>query len=236
MPPCARSLAHRGVIVDVDIKFCGLMRPEDAREAGALGASFVGAIFAGGPRQLEPERAAEVLDAAGTSVERVGVFANADAHAIARIARTAKLDIAQLHGDPNADEVRTVRDRAGVRVWAVIRAAVEPGGDGARDVWARIESLEDAADGVVVDAYVPGQLGGTGVAFDWSMVSRMPRRPRTRLIVAGGLNPTNVGAAIASLHPNVVDVSSGVERERGVKDHERMRAFVAAVRQSEGRV
>ncbi|HET7564108.1 MAG TPA: phosphoribosylanthranilate isomerase [Gemmatimonadaceae bacterium] len=221
--------------VDIEIKFCGLTRVEDAHAAGALGASFVGAIFAGGPRQLTPERAAEVLDGAGEAVQRVGVFAAADPPFIAHVARTARLDIAQLHGDPTADDVRTVRDQAGVRVWAVIRVAVGGERNSGHDVWKRIEALEDAADGIVLDAYVPGQLGGTGVAFDWSTAARSARRPRTRLVVAGGLNPVNVGAAIAALRPNVVDVSSGVERERGVKDHERMRAFVAAVRHSEGR-
>lgn len=218
-----------------EIKFCGLTRTEDAHEAGVLGASFVGAIFAGGPRQLAPERAAEVLDGAGPVARRVGVFVTADAPHIARVARTARLDIAQLHGDPGAADVRTVRAHTGLRVWAVVRIAVGPEATTASDPWPRIEALEDAADGIVLDAYVPGQLGGTGQSFDWSIIARMARRPRTQLIVAGGLNPTNVAAVIDVLRPDVVDVSSGVERERGVKDHERMRAFVAAVRQSEGR-
>jgi len=221
------------VDVGVDIKFCGLMRPEDAREAKALGAAFVGVIFAGGPRQLPPERAAQVLDAAGSVVQRVGVFGEAAPRAIAEIARTARLDIAQLHGDPSVDAVRDVRKAAGVAVWAVVRVVTGPTPERSFEMAARIEALEQAADALVLDAYVPGQLGGTGVTFDWSVIERMARRPRIRLVAAGGLNPTNVGAAIRALRPDVVDVSSGVERERGVKDHVRMRAFVAAVRQTE---
>ena len=219
--------------VGVDIKFCGLMRPEDAREAGALGAAYVGVIFAGGPRQLSPERAALVLDAAGSGVQRVGVFGEAEPHAIAQIARTARLDIAQLHGEPSADAVREVRDAAGVAVWAVVRVVTATPPEGSSQMEARIEELEQAADALVLDAYVPGQLGGTGVTFDWSVIERMARRPHIRLVAAGGLTPANVSAAIRALDPDVVDVSSGVERERGVKDHDRMRAFVAAVRQTE---
>jgi phosphoribosylanthranilate isomerase len=209
--------------VAVEIKFCGLTRPEDAHEAGALGARYVGVIFAGGPRRLDPERARMVLDAAGPSVQRVGVFGSADPCEVARVARLAKLDVAQLHGDPTPDAVRAVRDAADVLVWAVARVA-------GSTLRARLDELEQAADAIVLDAFVPGTLGGTGVAFDWSVVARLGHRPTVRLVVAGGLTPANVGEAIVTLRPDVVDVSSGVERERGVKDHQRMRAFADAVR------
>lgn len=221
-----RSPPFRGLAVAVDIKFCGLTRCEDAHEAGVLGAHFAGVIFAGGPRRLEPAHARDVLDAAGPSVRRVGVFGTAEPRAIADAARTVRLDVVQLHGDPTPDAVRALRDAVDVVVWAVVRVAGRP-------LRLRLEELEPVVDAIVLDAYVPGQLGGTGVTFDWSVVARMAHRPSVRLVVAGGLTPANVGAAIATLRPDVVDVSSGVERERGVKDHERMRAFVDAVRHGE---
>jgi phosphoribosylanthranilate isomerase len=212
--------------VEVDIKFCGITRCEDAREAGVLGAGFAGVFFARGPRRLEPARARDVLDAAGPAVRRVGVFGTTAPRTIADVARTVRLDVVQLHGDPTPEAVRALRNEVDVAVWAVVRVAGRP-------LRLRLEELEPVVDAIVLDAYVPGQLGGTGVTFDWSVVARLARRPSVRLVVAGGLTPANVGDAIATLRPDVVDVSSGVERERGVKDHQRMRAFVHAVRHGE---
>jgi phosphoribosylanthranilate isomerase len=189
---------------------------------GTLGASYAGVIFAGGPRQLDAPRAAEVLAAVGSQVRRVGVFGSQSAEEISRIVRTARLDIVQLHGDPTRAIMQRVRAETGVAIWAVIRV-----GGGA--IAPRIAELDDYADAIVLDALVAGQLGGTGVTFDWRALPVEARPRRARLVAAGGLNPDNVGAAIRVLAPHVVDVSSGVEREPGVKDHARMRAFAEAV-------
>src|SRR5207248_1892870 len=132
IPParCARSrvsrvtrAAHRiplPPIVRVDIKFCGLTRSEDALAGASLGAGYLGVIFAGGPRQLTAERAAEVLRAARPS-RRVGVFGSADPDAIARVAAAAALDVVQLHGDPDAAALDAVRRVFPGAVWAVLR-------------------------------------------------------------------------------------------------------------------
>jgi phosphoribosylanthranilate isomerase len=148
----------------------------------------------------------------------------APAAEIARIARLVALDVVQLHGDPSAEDVRAARDEGVARVWAVVRVA---GRELPPSYWA----LAPVADGIVLDARVPGRLGGTGVALDWAALAAALGRGRaTRLVLAGGLTPENVAEAVATLRPDVVDVSSGVEMSVGVKDHARMRSFVDAVR------
>jgi phosphoribosylanthranilate isomerase len=209
--------------VGVEIKFCGLTRPEDARAAALLGARYVGVIFAGGPRQLEPLRARDVLDGAGAEAKRVGVFGAQTPVEISRVARAAGLHVVQLHGDPGADDVRRVREAVELDVWAVVRVRgrVEP---------TAIASLDTAADAIVFDAFAADQLGGTGATFDWAALGEEASPRRAKVVLAGGLNASNVGAAIATLRPDIVDVSSGVELAPGIKDHDRMRAFADAVR------
>lgn len=206
-----------------EIKFCGLTRPEDARVACELGAGYIGVIFAGGPRLVTVERAREILAGCASNARRVGVFARAEPAEIARAVEGAKLHVVQLHGDPTAEDIAEVRCATGAEVWAVVRVG--------REVPAAVDELFGEADAVLVDAKVEGRLGGTGVAIEWDAVApELSRRRRGRaLVLAGGLRPENVATAVAALEPDVVDVSSGVESAPGIKDHERMRAFAAAV-------
>lgn len=206
----------------VEIKFCGLTRLEDASFAASLGASYVGAIFAGGPRKVTPERAAELFTAAGGAARHVGVFGAERPDDVARTAGIAALDVVQLHGDPTADHVTAVRARCEIPIWAVVRVA-----SGSAE--ARLAELDAVADAIVLDAFVPGRLGGTGTPFDWRRAAAWARPRHARLVVAGGLGAHNVREAIRWLSPAIVDVSSGVESAPGIKDHERMRAFVQAV-------
>jgi phosphoribosylanthranilate isomerase len=210
--------------VDVEIKFCGLTRREDANHAAALGAAYVGVIFAGGPRLLTPDRARDVLRDVPASVKRVGVFAGQADDDIARTADIAALDVIQLHAEWNPERVSRLRDRLARAVWPVVRVegTALPGWIG--DAFA-------GGDATLIDALVPGALGGTGVALPWAQLSTRLERVRTggRLVLAGGVRPENVAIAIAALSPDVVDVSSGVESAPGIKDHDRMRAFRDAV-------
>lgn len=208
-----------------EVKFCGLTRAEDARAASELGASFVGAIFAGGPRLLTPERAVAVFAGAGDGPSRVGVFgADCPARTV-EIAAAAGLDVIQLHGDPRAADVLEMRVRFDGKIWAVARAKGSLLPD-----WA--DELFREADAVLLDAHVVGQMGGTGVALDWGALARSVNdlRGDTPVVLAGGLTPSNVAEAIRQLAPEVVDVSSGVESAPGIKNHASMRAFVDAVR------
>jgi phosphoribosylanthranilate isomerase len=211
--------------VPVDVKFCGLTRSHDAAFAAALGAAYVGVIFAESPRRLDPAAARGVLDAARGLARAVGVFGADAAARIAEVAEEAKLDVVQLHGDPTPQIVDDVRRHFAGEVWAVVRVA-------GSDLPRNFSDLTDAADAIVLDAKVAGQLGGTGTRFDWEGVSTTLGRAtaRTRLVLAGGLTPTNVAHAVRVVAPDIVDVSSGVESAPGIKDHACMRAFSDAVR------
>jgi phosphoribosylanthranilate isomerase len=211
--------------VPVDIKFCGLTRPDDAACAVSLGAAYTGVIFAPSPRRLDPMVARTVLDAARGAARTAGVFGAESSRRIAEVAIEVGLDVVQLHGDPSPATVRDVRRVFAGEVWAVVRIT-------GSELPANLSLLMDVADALVLDAKVPGQLGGTGVTFDWNRVAKaLDRRPgRARLVLAGGLKPENVAHAIRVVAPDIVDVSSGVESAPGIKDHARMRAFSDAVR------
>jgi len=205
----------------VEIKFCGMTRPEDAAHAASLGAAYVGVIFAESPRRLSVSAAREVFAAVPSGVRRVGVVGQATAREIADVARQLPLDVVQLHADPSDAFVRDLRKLWNGEIWAVQRVA----GD---DLPTSVARLFDVADAVVLDAKVNGKLGGTGVALPWQRLRAAlasARDKKARLVVAGGLSPNNVGAAVAELDPDVVDVSSGVESSVGVKNHALMRAF-----------
>jgi phosphoribosylanthranilate isomerase len=210
--------------VTVEIKFCGLTRSEDAEFAVSLGAAYVGVIFAGGPRMLTPERALAVLREIPPGVRRVGVFADQSATDIARTVDAVGLDVVQLHGLADARRIGDIRAAVNAAVWPVVRVAGEIIPETTRE-------LLRLGDGLLLDALVPGTLGGTGVTLAWTRVCNELQRIRgdAPIILAGGLRPENVAEAIAALGPNVVDVSSGVESAPGIKDHERMRAFRDAV-------
>jgi phosphoribosylanthranilate isomerase len=202
------------------VKFCGLTRAEDALAAAELGAAYIGVIFAGGPRLLTENRAAEVLAEVPRDVARVGVFGDQEPSEIARIARRLSLRAVQLHGSLEPERVAEIRRTVEAEVWPVIRVA---GGELPRGaMWIVSES-----DVLFLDSYSPDATGGTGVAFDWAALATTVGwlREGKRLILAGGLRATNLPQAIAALAPDVVDVSSGVESAPGIKDHNLMRQF-----------
>jgi phosphoribosylanthranilate isomerase len=209
--------------VATDIKICGLTRSVDAEYADAAGVEYLGVIFAGGPRERTPMQARDTL--AGRRARKVGVFADQPEDVIATMVEIVGLDVVQLHGGVEPGRVERVRAATGKEVWAVVRTA-----DGLLPE--RVEELCEAADALLIDAHVPGQLGGSGVQVPWDRLGEsldaLDYHPR--IVLAGGLTPDNVAEAIDLVAPNVVDVSSGVESSAGIKDHARLRAFVASVR------
>ena len=215
--------------MSAEIKFCGMTRPADADFAVSLGAAYVGVIFAGGPRNLTVARAMEVLAVVPRRVDRVGVFSDQTADEIARAADHLQLGVVQLHGESTPKRVAEIRRDFSGKVWAVCRLS-------APKLPATLSDLLVASDGLLLDADVRdrGVLGGTGVTLPWAEIADelhalREARGRKPLILAGGLRPENVAQAIATLGPDVVDVSSGVEGAPGIKDHARMRAFRDAV-------
>lgn len=209
-----------------EVKICGLMRPEDAATAASCGADYLGVIFAESQRRVAADRACLILDAAlPSTARRVGVFGSSGVDEILQIAALAHLDVLQLLGEISPTAVSRLRHDFGGQLWGVIR--VPPEGIDAAD-WARWEEV----DAVVVDTWSGGAPGGTGLQFDWASAATVigALRGSRPVVLAGGLTPDNVVAGMATLAPNVVDVSSGVEVVRGQKDPVRIAAFVRAVK------
>ncbi len=197
----------------VRVKICGLTRPEDAAAAYAAGADALGVIFAAGSRRrVSVAQARAVLDAAGPLVARVGVFVDASVSEVLAAVEGAGLNVVQLHG---REDAATVTELAG-RVPVIRALRWTPGID------------LDALDlGPVAAVLVDGPQPGSGAPFDWTAAAVLTgSRP---WMLAGGLTPENVAAAIGRLAPAAVDVASGVESAPGIKDHAKVRAFVAAV-------
>ena len=211
------------------VKFCGMTRPHDAGLGAEIGASYIGVVFADGPRRVTPAQAKKIFEAAGKSVKHVGVFGTNDPDEIARTSEQTHLDVVQLHADPTVSDVTALRGKFGGEIWAAIRIA------GAR-IRHESEELFDTADAVVLDARSEKQLGGTGQALPWSDLAVDLARDRgsSAVVLAGGLKPGNVGSAVRTLGPDVVDVSSGIESAPGIKDPWLMREFFAAVVGSRG--
>ena len=204
----------------VEAKICGLTRPGDAAAAAAAGATYLGVVFAGGPRVVTPARAAEIVVAgAGTPV--FGVFGDQPAHDILQITRIAGLAGAQLHGDFRPEAAAHLR-QAGLLVWRVVRIAAPEDLD-------RLEAAAAEADAVLVEPRVAHAAGGTGVSLDLDVAREARSRlAGARMVLAGGLTAESVGLATALVRPDVVDVSSGVERLPGIKDPNRIAAFLEA--------
>jgi len=210
--------------MDVDIKICGLTRPEDARAAEEAGAKYGGVILApGSPRTVAPELVASIF--ADSTLVRCGVFVNESPARIVELAARLALDVVQLHGDEDLTTLDRVRaGAAGVEVWKAIRPR------SGEEFFAQATRFAGSADGILVDGWSSVARGGTGARFPWAEVASYRSRldPSLRLIVAGGLDATNVAEVVAILAPDVVDVSSGVESAPGIKDPASIRRFAEA--------
>ena len=198
------------------VKICGITRTEDALAAARLGADAIGLVFyAPSPRAVSAAQAAEVVRALPPFVTRVGLFVNAEREDIAAAIEAAQLDLLQFHGDESPADCR-----GHGRPWIkALRMAPE------MDVAAEMDRFREA-QGILLDAWRPGVPGGTGETFDWRRIPAQRPRP---LILAGGLAPENVADAIRTVRPWAVDVSGGVERAKGIKDADRMAAFIREV-------
>jgi phosphoribosylanthranilate isomerase len=208
------------------IKICGLKRVDDALVAVEAGADMLGFVFAPSRRQIDPERAREIVEEVRRSGARegrpdappkmVGVFVNASPSEMNRIARLCHLDYVQLSGH-EPDEIVAALDSPAIKA-----VHVEPETD--HDMLAE-RIAESPAEVVLLDTAQAGSYGGTGESFDWTRVPRLDRP----VLLAGGLHAGNVAEAIQLVQPWGVDVSSGVET-KSEKDQEKIRAFALSVR------
>ena len=201
-------------------KLCGMTRVNDAEAAVQLGADAIGLILApGGPRFISLEQAVIIRRRLPPFVQAVAVFRNPDAAAVEQALRALRPDLLQFHGEESPEFC----ERFGL---PYLRAVPMAGGASPRDWAARYAG----AAGLLLDAHAPGGAGGQGRTFDWSAVPRDTGKP---LVLAGGLTPENVGAAVRRVQPYAVDVASGVESAPGVKDHGKMQRFIEEVRRAD---
>ncbi len=207
-------------------KICGVATARDARVVRAAGADYMGVILSPGyGRSVDPSRAGEIYRAGPRA--RVGVFVDAGVDRVLAAAAELELDVIQLAGRESPAHVRRIGAAGPWSVWKTVRAG------GASPVARQAAAYGTVADGVLVDAWDPARPGGTGRAFAWTGVGAEVRRavgPAVLFVAAGGMSPTNARAAVETLRPDVLDVSSGVESGPGAKDPAAVRAFVAAVR------
>ncbi len=198
------------------IKICGITRPQDGQEVARLGADAVGLVFyASSPRAVSIAQAKAVCDVLPPFVTRVGLFVNAARDEINKVLAEVPLDLLQFHGD----EAPADCEGYGRPYIKALRMAPDI------DVLAEAEAYQRAA-GILLDSYEAGVPGGTGQTFDWQ---RVPTEVKQPIILAGGLNPRNVASAIELLRPYAVDVSGGVEAAKGIKDRDKMTAFINEV-------
>ncbi|UVJ42667.1 phosphoribosylanthranilate isomerase [Pseudomonas sp. LS1212] len=200
-------------------KICGITRIEDALAAVEAGADAIGLVFyAKSPRAVTVEQARAIIAALPPFITTVGLFVNATRCELNEILEAVPLDLLQFHGD------ETPADCDGYhRPW-IKALRVRPGDD----LEASCKAYAKAS-GILLDTYVAGVPGGTGEAFDWSLIPAKLSKP---IILAGGLSADNVAQAIAQVRPYAVDVSGGVEQSKGIKDHRRIEAFMQAVRKA----
>jgi len=201
------------------VKVCGITRTEDARAAAQAGADAVGLVFyPPSPRFLSVERARSIRDALPPFVQTVALFVNADAAQVAQVIGRVHPAMLQFHGEETPafcgqfglPYIKACRVGAGVDLLEYLRPF-------------------SAAAGWLLDAHVE-EYGGVGASFDWALVPERLERP---LVLSGGLTPGNVGAAVRRIRPWAVDVSSGVESAKGIKDAARIASFIAEVRNAD---
>lgn len=199
------------------IKICGITRIEDARAAARLGADAIGLVFhAASARAVSIPRAREIAATIPPLMTCVGVFLNADKEYVREVLASLRLDLLQFHGEESAGECGSF-GRPYIKAVA-LSAELD---------FAAYASQYPQAAGFLLDGHQPGQMGGLGVKGDWSCV---PRHSRQSLILAGGLDAGNVAAAVRDIRPYGLDVSSGVESAKGIKDAAKIKAFINEVR------
>lgn len=202
------------------IKLCGITRPQDMQAAVEAGADAVGLVFyPSSPRYVSLAQAAALARQVPPFVTLVGLFVNAESQAVRDTLAAVPIHLLQFHGDEDDAYCRQF-DRPFIKA-ARVRAGM--------DLPQFIASFP-SAQAILLDAFVDG-YGGGGKAFDWTLIPECPDKP---IILSGGLDVLNVAEAVRRVRPAAVDVSSGIEVAKGIKDAEKMRAFVAAVRAADG--
>ena len=197
------------------IKICGITRLEDALLASELGAWAVGFIFVKtSARYIEPEKAAEIIKSLPENLEKTGVFANCPIEEIANIANMAKLTQIQLHGDETEEFCKILKEKVGVPLIKAVRI---------EDFKSLkiITQYQNSVSAILLDSYSSEELGGTGKSFN-PEIALEAKKYGMPIILAGGINTNNLKQVYFKVKPYAVDVSSGVETSKGIKDHQKL--------------
>lgn len=214
------------------IKICGLTRSEDVHAAVTAGADAIGFVFyEPSPRYIAPEAAGKLLSAVPPFVTTVGLFVNASVPEVQAVLAAAPVSMLQFHGDETVEQC--VAAAAAVNR-PFMRAIRVKSGMLPADLLEYEHTCRSASPlfaGLLLDAFVDG-YGGGGKVFDWSLI---PKELAPRVVLSGGLSELNVTEAVAGLRPYAVDVSSGVEASKGIKDAARIQAFIEGVRAADAK-
>ena len=208
--------------MSVKVKICGITNAEDAQAAVAAGADLLGFVFHGpSPRHVTLEQAAAIARIVPPFVVRVGLFVNAPEELVSEAMSACGLQLLQFHSDETPAYCRQFPAMS-MKAFRVKDAET-------------IRTLSDyPTDAWLLDAFVPGQHGGTGHSFNWDLAIEAVKLGKP-VFLAGGLTPENVAAAVRRVQPYGVDVSSGVESAPGKKDHAKLRAFIQAAKGGDAR-
>jgi phosphoribosylanthranilate isomerase len=198
----------------VRVKICGITRAEDLSAACKAGADALGFVFyAQSPRHLAVDQAAALVAQLPPFVQSVGLFVDAEPAFVESVLKAVPLDLLQFHGNETPEQCR----RHGRPYLKAVRMRADT------DLVKYCVDFQDAR-ALLLDAYVPGLPGGTGERFDWDLIPAGLPKP---VVLSGGLDPDNVGLAVDAVRPWAVDVSSGVEAAPGIKDADKVMAFIA---------
>ncbi|MGZ5818255.1 MAG: phosphoribosylanthranilate isomerase [Burkholderiaceae bacterium] len=209
------------------IKICGLTREEDVHSAIDAGADAVGFVFyPQSPRYVAPERAAVLIAVVPPFVTTTGLFVNASTPEVCDVIANAPVALLQFHGDETLEQCVDIATSVNRPFMRAIRVSSATTSADLLKYEAEYRSSSPLFAGLLLDAFVDG-YGGGGKVFDWSLI---PKELAPRLVLSGGLNVQNATEAVIRVRPYAVDISSGVESAKGIKDAARIRAFVSAVR------
>jgi len=212
------------------IKICGLSKTEDVQTAVVAGADAIGLVFyPKSPRYVTPDRAGNLLAVLPPFVTAVGLFVNASVDEVAMIVEQAPIALLQFHGDETPEQCHAIAAAVNRPFIRAVRVQPDMAGDDLLKCEQDYRAAGKRFAGLLLDAYVDG-YGGGGKVFDWSLI---PKELAPRAVLSGGLSVQNAADAVTRVRPYAVDVSSGVELSKGIKDPARIRAFIDAVRQAD---
>ncbi|HYD94626.1 MAG TPA: phosphoribosylanthranilate isomerase [Noviherbaspirillum sp.] len=228
--PARSTIRIRTMNFRTRIKICGLTRPEDLEAAVAAGADAIGLVFyPRSPRFIAPEQAATLLAGVPPFVTAVGLFVNATPDEVEAVVRAAPVSLLQFHGDESVEDCVAIAQRVNRPFLRAVRIGADMTAADLLKCEQQYRAASTLFSGLLLDALVDG-YGGGGKVFDWSLI---PKELAPRVVLSGGLSAQNATEAVLQVRPRAVDVSSGVEQAKGIKDPARIRAFIAAVREAD---